>query len=257
VAEEAELRKLLIACAIICLGVVAAAAQTQPAAPPCCCAQPAPEAAAAEPNRASLLMKPVTGILPGATVQHDSLTGYVRRAKGRVSMPRAHSAREAAHEFLKRFRGLFGPEAGAEEFRQTNEIATAVGNKITFKRFIDGLPVLEDEITIVVDKSHAVTLVNSDLHPLRQVSSADATKSLDGEAASAVAVKCVVKSAGVKDPDVSPASEQGYFVTKDGRAVLVWRITFDTREPLASWEVLVEAASGRVFSVDNIAAYKK
>jgi Zn-dependent metalloprotease len=172
-------------------------------------------------------------------------------------MPSAQTAAEAAFKFLKRFRHLFAPASASEEFRQTDGIKTPVGDRITFARFIGGVPVLEDQITIFVDKSRAVILVNSELRPLRRVSTANVKKALDGAAVGSAAVSCVMARAGVKDADIRPALEKGYSVTKDGSAILAWRVTFDTREPPAAWEVLVEAASGRVLSVSNIAAYGK
>lgn len=230
--------------------------QASPSPAPCICAQVARQSSA-EPDNAEILTKPMSGVLPGATVQKDAMTGYVRRAEGRVVVPSARTAPEAASKFLERFRGMFAAVKVSTDFRQTGETKTPFGDRITFARFIGGLPVFEDQITIFVDKTHAITLVNSELLSLRHVSQAGTAKALDGVAAGVAAVNCVTARTGVKDVNVTPASEKGYFVTKGGRAVLVWRVRFDTREPLAAWEVLVEAASGRVFSVSNIAAYGK
>ncbi|HZG54418.1 MAG TPA: hypothetical protein VEZ40_20120 [Pyrinomonadaceae bacterium] len=254
------MRKVLLAGVMTCVvGLVSVrgAGQAGLSPAPCGCAQSVREASAKLDEADEILTKPVSGVLQGATVQKDVLTGYVRRAQGRVVIPSARTAPEAAAKFLERFRRLFAPVKMSGDFRQIGETKTPSGDRITFARFIGGLPVLEDQITIFVDKSHAVTLVNNELQPLRRVSTADAKKALGETAARVAAVKCVTAWAGVKDANIRPVSEKGYFVTKDGSAILVWRVRFDTREPLAAWEALIEATSGRVLSVSNLAAYGK
>jgi Zn-dependent metalloprotease len=246
---------LLITWLVASAATLHPAAQSSSVSLACGCTQTAQNETAGTDD-ADELTKPTTGILPGALVQRDALTGFVRRAKGHVPVPTGRTAAEAARYFLKKFRRLFAPMNSSEELRQVDDVETTTGNKITYARFINGLPVFGEQIAIFVDRSHAITLVNSELYPLRQTSFTAVTATIGAEEAANIAINCVRAKGSIKDTDIRPSTEKGLFVARRSLAVSVWRIKFDTREPLGAWEVLVEVRSGKVVWLSNVASYK-
>jgi Zn-dependent metalloprotease len=199
---------------------------------------------------APALGQPDDSLIRGAVVQKDVATGQVRRVRGRVAVPGAKTAEQAARGFLTSNARALGLSAGLTELRKVREVQSLAGVHVTFEQVYGGLPVFGGRLSVHMDKQLAVRTVNHDLVPIPNAA-VRLVMPANSQAAVNAAVAAVNIAAG---PAQLPASVGGVKVV-NGSPLAVWKVTFKTRFPGASWEVYVNAMTNAVVSVNNVAKY--
>lgn len=197
-------------------------------------------------------------LAPNAIVRRDAETGQVRIIEGfiKVGGGSKTDAVKTAQLFVARKRELLvNPQTEFGQVRPVREIQPPAGTYVIFERYFNGLPVFDNEVKVTLTRaSDTVNMLFSHMEEMKSVADTSATRSA-GDARE-IAIAAVRNDEEITDSVVEAHVQPGY-VRVNEEVILVWKVNFDTREPLAAWEVLVEAASGRVFSVANVAAYGK
>ncbi|HTE19231.1 MAG TPA: proprotein convertase P-domain-containing protein, partial [Armatimonadota bacterium] len=195
------------------------------------------------------LTAPTSGIVAGAVVQKDAVTGQVRRVQGRIVVPGARTAREAADRFLGLRAKTLGLSANLAELTPVREVESLTATHITYAQVYGGLPVFGGRVSVHVDRDLAINLVNQELTPIARA----ARIAAPGDPAGAIqtALRAVQSANG---PTAPPTAEAGVLV-ENGAPVTVWKVEFTTRAPAGAWEVMVNASTLRVLSTRNRARY--
>ena len=191
---------------------------------------------------------PVTGVIPGASVQYGQ-DGMIRRIRGLIPIPGARTAEQAANVFLEAFHGALGLTAGLTEIERDRTVDSLTGHHVIYHQVYQGLPVFQGEIGIHVDQNLNVVLVNHDLKPIRAI--APVFPPRHPERAVQAAQRAVP---GEADP-AHPAAYQAGVLVSDGTPSSAWRVNVHTVSPSGSWDVYVDASSGRVTSFTNRLVY--
>ncbi|MCS6776655.1 MAG: proprotein convertase P-domain-containing protein [Chloroherpetonaceae bacterium] len=189
---------------------------------------------------------PVAGIIPDATVERDA-AGHVRRVYTQVPVPGAQTPAEAARSYLQTHRDALGLSEDLSELQQVRQVESLTRHHVTYQQTYRGLPVFGGYISVHLNKQQAVELVNADLVPIT-VEAPLIMAVPEGQA-----VHTAVQAVGA--PLLSPPQAEIGVLVERGRPAAVWRVTFMTSDPGADWEVMVDAARGKVISARNIARY--
>ncbi len=187
---------------------------------------------------------------PNATVQRDSEFRIVKQLSGRVAVRGAKTPSQAAQLFLKKYKRQFTNTPGLDEFRLTHEVKSLTGTSLSFTRLHAGFPVVDDRLSIFVDKGMAIIQIKNDFTPV--------TKPLRSGPLSIVkvlAIQTALTAVGEQETPVEQPSAILSIAVLNGMAVAVWNVTFKTRKPAASWQILVDAKSDEVIVKRNVALY--
>jgi Zn-dependent metalloprotease len=209
------------------------------------------------------LDKAMKGVIPDATVQEDLNTDQLRRIRGKIVVAGAASEKDAADKFIVANEALLLRSNATTQdqvkaltditdLRPIKEVETLSGKLIVYERMYQGLPVLDDQLMILVDKANRITTLNSNLSlitdtvpiALPQDSSAAIAAAIDAVAAKSEPIDTAVQQAVVVSRAASKATPIG-----------AWKVTFKTRAPAAAWRVLVEGNTNKVLSKNNVAQY--
>lgn len=196
------------------------------------------------------ISKELSREFPNATIQTYPDFGVVKQFAGRVVVPGARTPSEAAQLFLTRYKKFFTNTPRFDEFRQIHEVKSLTGTSLGFARLHGGFPVIDDLLSINVDKQMAIIQINNSFTPIRKPLQ---TNPLQVDKAHAVrtALTTLEEPQYVAD---QPAAVLSVTVVNE-RAVAVWKVTFKTRKPAASWQILVDAKSNDVVAKRNVAVY--
>src|SRR4051794_23352512 len=139
-----------------------------------------------------------------------------------------------------------GKLAGAKApLSQLQQVSVRKGLKATFYRVrqeVDGLPVIDSEAVVADVPGRGQRLIDGTRGPVRRPAAA----TLSARKAGSIARGRV----NAKRVIYGPRSSKAILVGAAGPR-LVWRVVLGTRAPLGSFEVIVDARSGRVVRVRN------
>jgi Zn-dependent metalloprotease len=190
-----------------------------------------------------------SGVVPGAKVQREEVTGQIRRVRGRVAVPGARNAREAASLFLRANASRLGLEDDTVDLRILRVYESLTGHHVVYQQVYAGMPVFGGQVAVHMDSKLVITLVNQDLMPI--LNRAKLQRPVDPSAAISAAVNAVNP---VAPPSTEPRAEAGVLVDR-GKARSVWRVTFMTPSPAAAWLVMVDSSTNSVVWVENVAEH--
>lgn len=210
-------------------------------------------------NKVSVLNKPsavetgktLSCEFPNATVQRDTEFGIVRQLRGKVAVRGAKTPSEAAQLFLKKYKRLFTNTPKFDEFRQIHEAKSLTGTSISFARHHAGLPVIDDLLSIFIGKGMNILQINNNITPIKTRLEAGSVFSVEKGQAVQIALTVMDEQQTPVEPPAGILS----VAVLNGVAVAVWKVTFKTRKPAASWQVLVDAKSNQVIAKRNVALY--
>lgn len=177
---------------------------------------------------------------PGWKVVWDRKTGVVKRLCNAKSKPFTGKPQDAAKEFLSSYHGLFGlpPDLNNIQIRESSK--TPLGERVIFRQYHNGIPVVGAEVTIHVSEKNCVfyaenrciPLIETDTHPLIEkdaaVQTAENALSVDASMIEKVSAELVILPRG---------SEQN----------LAWRMVVSKKGLIdKTWLVYVDAKNGWV-----------
>lgn len=209
------------------------------------------------------LDKATKGVIPNATIQEDLITDQLRRIRGKISISGAISEKDAAEKFILTNEALLLDSKATtqdqlrtltqtNELRPVKEVESLTGKIIIYERTYQGLPVFDDQLMILVDKTNRIIALNSDLSPISE------TPALVFPQDSSSAITAAIDAVGAKSEAIDTQVEQGVVVAMAASKVTpvsTWKVTFRTRSPAAAWRVLVEGNTNKVLSKNNVAQY--
>lgn len=202
------------------------------------------------PQTTVQISKDLSHEFPNATIQTYTEFGIVKHLAGRVVVAGASTPSEAAQLFLTRYKNFFTNTPAFDEFRQIHEVKSLTGTSLGFARIHAGYPVVDDLLSLTVDKQMAITQINNSFTPIRKPLQANSL-TIDKAHAVQTAVTALAEPQAVAD---QPAAVLSVAVVNES-AVAVWKVTFKTRKPPASWQILVDANSNDVVAKRNVAVY--
>jgi len=198
------------------------------------------------------LSPPLKGVIRGALVEKDLISGQIRRMTGSVVVLNTRSPKETAGKFLRLTLRLFGLRKGFSELRLEREVRSLTGTTLTYQRYYADLPVLNDEITVRVQNNNTIVGVNSSLdlitRPVKLLSPRDSATAVEA------AAKAVSSASGPAD---TPVAQAAVMINQNGSPFVVWLVSFKTREPAAAWNVVVDAKTNNIISMTNLAQYQR
>lgn len=180
-----------------------------------------------------------------------------KRIEENTSVEGATNARDAAEKYLQTKASELGiapivNSKGASSLRVVDEKISLTGTHLTYRQFVNNLPVFNEQLKVSVNKSLEVTQVSSDVAPVG-TGKGDFDTKLGNEAE---AIKAAVAAVNAKTEPVSPPkAEAGIVTSKSAGAATVYRVTFTTKNPGAAWVVFVDGKTNKVLSVKNVARY--
>ncbi len=170
--------------------------------------------------------------------------GFVLQAVGPLADPRPGSSVEVARAFLRAERSALGISDPDRDLTLARVRAWRGRSFVRFGRVVAGLPVLRNEVVVVVDSDGGVTQANVVHSRLDRVRSAVQTSWQD-------ALRIAEESAPDEisaDPTVALA------LLVEGRtARAVWVVDFDTET--GEWRLNVDAATGRPIRLEDRRRY--
>lgn len=175
----------------------------------------------------------------------DPETGFVRTWRNVSSIRFSGNSRSIAESFLHTNRKQFGllNEENAPAF---NYEKTSRGIFYeTFFQTISDIPVFRGDITITVNRENQVTFARNNARYFEHISSQ--TPSISQDIAFQIARDFIQPGNSIfwqKEPTL-------YYLVQNKTAYLVWLVEFESREPLGSWQVFVDAVSGEVRALEN------
>lgn len=203
-----------------------------------------------EQRSSSQTARELTREFPNIHLQRDAVFGIIKQLSGRVTIRGAVTPSEAAQLFLSKYKKEFTNTPEFDEFRLTHEAKSQTGTSLTFTRLHAGFPVIDDLLSMFIDKEMAIVQINNNFTPVKKPLRTD---SLPVSKAHAVQTALTAFDEP-QTPVEQPAAVLSVSVLDD-TAVAVWKVTFKTRKPAASWQILVNAKSDQVIAKRNVALY--
>ncbi len=180
-------------------------------------------------------------------VRWDASTGLPARLSLSATDPMGQSPEEAARGFLKTNAGMFTMQEGSNLDLKTVEVQeSAAGQHVRFIQQAEGLPVWQGNVSVHMDKALRVQAVNSHYVPIPKVAS--------GKTAipQAKAVEMARLAARVEGSLRGEPSVRQVVYAEEGTPVKAWEVVLPSSEPLGDFEVVIDAASGRLLSLVNL-----
>ncbi len=177
----------------------------------------------------------------------DPGSGAVRRLRF-VSLETGRGLPDqAARGFLERHREAFGLLRGDGGMAETRVATSAAGNHVRYRQTLRGLPVLDADIVVDLDREGRVQALASDSLPDLELATGPCT--VDGTRAIRIA-RAHLSVQGALRADAAFSAVACPISTAVARPA--WRVTLPAVSPLGDWEVLVDQANGRVLKVRNL-----
>jgi fungalysin metallopeptidase (M36) len=176
--------------------------------------------------------------------------GRVRPIKvnGQFPLPQAVTPVDSIKQFLTvhaQDLGLRFPVAGLTLRHQGT---TPVRTVYRFQPNLDGLPILDTELLVHVDKQHRILQIDNTAGPSNVIAAPAGAHPLTPDQAFKAASDAL--GSYTKRLDTPPPSA-GWFPTKAG-LVRVYLVLIATTNPARDWELVIDAYSGRVLRQRNL-----
>ena len=166
------------------------------------------------------------------------------------SLVNAQSNKTAADNWIKENSGKIGalPQS---QFKISNFRAGNTGETIRYHQNLNGVPVYQSEVLVHYNRNNALTL--TDTESLKKISYIDTVPAISAQNAYDTAFQAS-HSAG----EVTHQENNLYvYLTDKNETKLVYRVVINSFNNPGSWETIVDAKSGDVISVKDIAIYYK
>ncbi|MEM9836369.1 MAG: T9SS type A sorting domain-containing protein, partial [Bacteroidota bacterium] len=154
-----------------------------------------------------------------------------------------------AREYLAANRALFGlSERELADLRLHAVRESRAGTVVRLRQYHQGIPVNTNEMTISISPENKVCFVMNSLE--NGVTVANVTPALSVNDARTIAEQYLNVSSAI-----SFASESLQILAQNREAHLVYRILLEATAPLGHWEVMVDAQTGELHRVENVACF--
>ena len=164
------------------------------------------------------------------------------------------NAEDITTAFLKRYASDYGMDPTLKDIEVTKVQKTPGGTIVRFRQVIDDIPVHMSNGSITVNNENTVTWANLLYRPeARKKDKAFAaikSRIIDGDQAEKTASEYI----GLKgDPIAIPVKELNWFEHESDGVLLAWKVVIDAHIPFGEWEVFINAETGTVVQVQNMA----
>ena len=204
------------------------------------------------------LSAPATGVIPGATVRRDLKTGQIRRVEGSVTIPGAKTAKASADHFLRSALNFRLDEDSTIALHLERETESLSGTHLLYQSYYKSanarkaLPIFGSVVSVLVADANEVKLVSDNTKEISNSGHVSTLRLLGERRAKNAARRELVRKGyqGIRALD----ARLGIFVL-GGLAIPAWRLSGTTMSPPAAMEIVLNAKTGEVLSVGNVAQY--
>lgn len=176
-------------------------------------------------------------------IRWNSRTGAVHSVRGLLTESQTGSAQDIADRFLAENRELFGLTADRSEMHLASVEEQQGIKHVKYQQRYQGLQVVGTELTVHIDQTNRVQMVNGNYFPDMQVDMA----------VSAIAENTAVDTAlQAIQTDERPEAQTRLVIFPHGdRYVQAYQVTFKTQNPLGDWVFFVDVSTGTVLDGYN------
>lgn len=163
--------------------------------------------------------------------------------------PLAGSPEQAARTYLSHHANLFQMKNSLEDLTVVNVQKSLAGYHVRFSQTFQNIPVYQSDVVVSLNKNNVVTFVSNNYKPTIIIE--NIVPSL-----SAVNAIQIVKNHLPVTGDIFYEGEPTLMIYAEGEfARLVYRTELVTNEPRGDWEGLIDATTGEVLALRDIAFY--
>ncbi|MBI3893348.1 MAG: M36 family metallopeptidase [Candidatus Wallbacteria bacterium] len=179
-------------------------------------------------------------------VRWDAASGVPARIFGASTEPMGSTPEEAARNFLRKNARVFAMQSTTGDLKTMQVRESLAGQHVRMLQHVKGLPVIGAEVSVHMDKDLRVQTVNNAYVP--GLANLDTASTVSREAA----IEAARKAAGVTGELRAPATAEKAVFAKGGVAAVAWRTMVPSSKPLGDFEVVVNAKTGKVLSLQNL-----
>lgn len=196
-----------------------------------------------EPN--AKLTAPESGMIAGMTIERDERSGQIRRVRGEyVGKDASETPKDAARAFLASNARILGLSENLSELRLLREVESLTGTHVTYQQVYAGLPVIQGQLSVHLNKNNVVQLVNHDLKPITRSLRINTPQNAEK------AIQAALAATGTLVPTTQPKTEAGVLVS-GGTPRSVWRVRYVDNSQIADFDVMVDGDTLKVITVRN------
>lgn len=182
--------------------------------------------------------------LTGSQFTRDRQTGRVLKVRGNFELPVAETSKDGVKSFI--FANIDELELNmqADDLMKVQDVETPTGRVVRYIQTKNGIPILNSEIQVRLDRSQRVQQI--DLMPAPSIRIAPAIKGKREALSPESAINAALDSIGehILRKEIS-APKQVYFPTPDGLQ-LAYEVMVLTKDPAHDWRIIVDAYSGEI-----------
>ncbi len=156
-----------------------------------------------------------------------------------------------AREYLQLQGQRFGISSLQQELQFLREVKSPAGQQLIYQQLFQGIPVCNSGIILTLDYQNTITFVSSTFRPQLKVK--DLRAAISAGQAIQFAEKYLSSDYSISE---KPNAELMIFNPVAAAGILVYRIQIIIREPRGDWELLVDAADGRVWQARNLLRFQ-
>lgn len=181
-------------------------------------------------------------LLANAHVVMDSSRTRPVRIRGNFALPAARTIPQQVSKFLIDNAAEIAVPFGAAELKLVKEADVAGRRILRYDHRLDGIRVFGAQTIVTVDPSNRISQVDLYQGPTRTVRPRTDSRLLDVKAAAkAAAIAVGAHTVRAKAPPPEPI-----WFPFQGSVVRAFLIVIPTRDPVHDWQIVVEAATGRI-----------
>ncbi|GAK61601.1 Neutral metalloprotease, putative [Candidatus Vecturithrix granuli] len=170
-------------------------------------------------------------------------TGAVHSVRGLLTESQKGTAQDIADRFLSENHELFGISADVSELHFTSVEERRGVKHVKYQQHYRGLEVIGAEMTVHIDQSNRVQMVNGNYFPGIQVDLS--TSSVSENTAIEATLQAI-------QTDEQPAAQTDLVIFPQGdQYVRAYKVTMKTKNPLGDWVFFVEASTGTLLDGYN------
>jgi predicted small secreted protein len=163
--------------------------------------------------------------------------------------PLPGTAVEAAKMYLRQHHQLFKMNSSLEDLQTIQVQKSPAGNHVRMNQTYNGIPVYHGDVVISLNNNNVVTFVSNNYKP--DLSVEHLTPSLSSERARSI----LKESVPIRGTIYFQNEAELMIYAEEQPARLVYRVEMVTNEPRGDWEGFVDAITGEVLNVRDIAFY--
>lgn len=171
----------------------------------------------------------------------------VSSVRGELSSPLNGNIAEAAYSFVCENAAIFNlPMNRSEEIvlKSDRVLQAGDGSHVSFQMFFNSMPVNGARIEIHTDRDGVVTLVNSSIPVISEVTNHIVLSKFQAIGKAREAIKA-------KTSRIVPTAAVQVFPLENGTGKIAYVTNLAVSEPLGDWEVIIDAETGEALSISN------